>query len=55
MPHDVRFTTAAALRRSPSFPPFEFIALLQQGLIHSAPEGPSSVRESHPHGSARGA
>ena len=34
-------------------PPFEFIALLRQGLIHSAPEGPSSVRESRTHGSAR--
>jgi len=37
----------------PVLPPFEFMALLRQGLIHSAPEGPSSVRESRLHGSAR--
>ena len=32
--------------------PFEFIALPRQRLIHSAPEGPSSVRESRTDGSA---
>ena len=39
MPNDVRFTTAAT-KVKPVLPPFEFIALLRQGLIHSAPEGP---------------
>jgi len=37
----------------PVLPPFEFIALPRQRLIHSAPEGPSSVRESRTQGSAR--
>jgi hypothetical protein len=41
MPNDVRLTTATALRRSPFLPPFEFIALLRQGLIHSVRDGRS--------------
>src|SRR5262249_56690568 len=31
-------------KAKPVLPPFEFIALPRQGLIHSAPEGPSSGR-----------
>src|SRR5215475_7038344 len=53
MPNDVRFTAAATLRRSPSRRLFEFIASPRQRLIHSAPDGPSSVWESRTHGSAR--
>jgi hypothetical protein len=46
--HDRRYAKV-----KPVLSPFEFIALPRHRLIHSVPEGPSSVRESRTHGSAR--
>ena len=53
MPNDVRFHDRRCAKAKPVLPPFEFIALLRQELIRTAPEGPSSVRESPAHGSAQ--